>query len=603
MPIRPLRLGQWLVDAGRLEKRHLSAALDEQKGSGRRLGDILVRRGYVDDKAVARSLAAQLRLPYAEGPLICEPEAQGLVDATLARARAILPLSATDRTLRLAVSDPLDQETLQEVRFSTRRHVEPVVAAPSTIAEGIRTAYEGELAELVDNLPACDAESEDDRTLRAAAAAAPVVRLVDHILQQAAALGASDIHLEPFAGRVRIRYRIDGVLRRSLTLPGSGLASITSRIKVMAGMDISVKRRPQDGGLSVDHAGGALRIRASALPVAGGEKIVLRLLDPLQVPRNLDALGLSERDASLLRRLGQAGQGVILAAGPTGSGKSSSLFAALAELNQEGLNVVTLEDPMEYQIPGINQVQVTPLTGLTFPVGLRAILRQDPDVVMVGEIRDRETAEIAMGAAVTGPRAVHDSCERRPGGHHQASPHGGAAPSGGRWSEWRCGSAARADLLSALPRQGPRSLYPVLRWVLGPDRSLPTAGDERRDSRPDHAWRLDVRSGAARFRERYGVPHGRRGPEGGRRPHFTARGSSGHTERRGIRRTVPGLCRGGAVGCPRLSTLWARDAAPLYLWRRREKEVEILLRLPAARSRLVSWVEFRTQPSSTGIFL
>ena len=402
MPIRPLRLGQWLVDAGRLEKWHLSAALDEQKGSGRRLGDILVRRGYVDDKAVARSLAAQLRLPYAEGPLICEPEAQGLVDATLARARAILPLSATDRTLRLAVSDPLDQETLQEVRFSTRRHVEPVVAAPSTIAEGIRTAYEGELAELVDNLPACDAESEDDRTLRAAAAAAPVVRLVDHILQQAAALGASDIHLEPFAGRVRIRYRIDGVLRRSLTLPGSGLASITSRIKVMAGMDISVKRRPQDGGLSVDHAGGALRIRASALPVAGGEKIVLRLLDPLQVPRNLDALGLSERDASLLRRLGQAGQGVILAAGPTGSGKSSSLFAALAELNQEGLNVVTLEDPMEYQIPGINQVQVTPLTGLTFPVGLRAILRQDPDVVMVGEIRDRETAEIAMGAAVTG---------------------------------------------------------------------------------------------------------------------------------------------------------------------------------------------------------
>ena len=402
MPIRPLRLGQSLVDAGRLEKRHLSAALDEQKGSGRRLGDILVRRGYVDDKAVARSLAAQLRLPYAEGPLICEPEAQGLVDATLARARAILPLSATDRTLRLAVSDPLDQETLQEVRFSTRRHVEPVVAAPSTIAEGIRTAYEGELAELVDNLPACDAESEDDRTLRAAAAAAPVVRLVDHILQQAAALGASDIHLEPFAGRVRIRYRIDGVLRRSLTLPGSGLASITSRIKVMAGMDISVKRRPQDGGLSVDHAGGALRIRASALPVAGGEKIVLRLLDPLQVPRNLDALGLSERDASLLRRLGQAGQGVILAAGPTGSGKSSSLFAALAELNQEGLNVVTLEDPMEYQIPGINQVQVTPLTGLTFPVGLRAILRQDPDVVMVGEIRDRETAEIAMGAAVTG---------------------------------------------------------------------------------------------------------------------------------------------------------------------------------------------------------
>ena len=402
MATRPLRLGQSLVDSGRLEQRHLRAALDEQQGSGRRLSDILVRRGYVDDKTVARSLASQLRLPFAEGPLISEAEALGLVDAGLARARAILPLSATDRTLRLAVSDPLDQETLEELRFSSGRHVEPIVAAPSTIAEGIRAAYEGELAALVNNLPVFDADSEDARILKAAAAAAPVVRLVDHILHHAAALGASDIHLEPFAGRVLIRYRIDGVLRRFLTLPGSGMASITSRIKVMSGMDISVKRKPQDGGLAIEHAAGSLRIRASALPVAGGEKIVLRLLDPLQVPRNLDALGFSERDASVVRRLGQAGQGVILAAGPTGSGKSSSLFAALAELNQEGLNVVTVEDPMEYQLPGINQVQVSPLAGLTFPVALRAILRQDPDVVMVGEIRDRETAEIAMAAAVTG---------------------------------------------------------------------------------------------------------------------------------------------------------------------------------------------------------
>ena len=402
MTTRPLRLGQSLVEAGRIKERHLRAALDEQQSSGRRLGDILVRRGYVDDTAVARALAAQLRLPFAEGPLIPEAEALELVDAALARTRAILPLSATDRILRLAVSDPLDQDTLEELRFSSGRRVEPIVAAPSAITEGIRTAYEGELAQLVKDLPVYDTDSEDDRTLRAAAAAAPVVRLVDHILQHAAALGASDIHVEPFAGRVLIRYRIDGVLRRSLTLPGSSLASIVSRIKVMSGMDISIKRRPQDGGLTVEHAAGSLRIRASALPVAGGEKIVLRLLDPLKVPRNLDALGLSERDASLVRRLGQAGQGVILAAGPTGSGKSSSLFAALAELNQEGLNVVTVEDPMEYRIPGVNQVQVSPLTGLTFPVALRAILRQDPDVVMVGEIRDRETAEIAMGAAVTG---------------------------------------------------------------------------------------------------------------------------------------------------------------------------------------------------------
>ena len=327
MATRPLRLGQSLVEAGRIKERHLRAALDEQQGSGRRLGDILVRRGYVDDTAVARALAAQLRLPFAEGPLIPEAEALELVDAALARTRAILPLSATDRILRLAVSDPLDQDTLEELRFSSGRRVEPIVAAPSAITEGIRTAYEGELAQLVKDLPVCDADLEDERTLRAAAAAAPVVRLVDHILQQAAALGVSDIHFEPFAGRILIRYRIDGVLRRSLTLPGSSLASIISRIKVMSGMDISIKRRPQDGGLTVEHAAGSLRIRASALPVAGGEKIVLRLLDPLKVPRNLDALGFSERDASLVRRLGQAGQGVILAAGPTGSGKSSSPFS------------------------------------------------------------------------------------------------------------------------------------------------------------------------------------------------------------------------------------------------------------------------------------
>ena len=402
MSTRPPPLGQSLVEAGRLKERQLRAALDEQQTSGRRLGDILVRRGYIDDTVVAQALAAQLRLPFTEGPLVSEAEAVGLVDAALARARSILPLSATGRTLRLAVSDPLDQETLEELRFSTGRRIEPVVAALSAIAEGIRRAYTGELAELVDNLPVCDPDSEDARKLRAAAAAAPVVRLVDHILQHAADLGASDIHVEPVAGRVSIRYRIDGVLRRSLTLPGSGLASITSRIKVMSGMDISVKRRPQDGGFTLEHATGSLRIRVSSLPVAGGEKIVLRLLDPLQVPRNLNALGLSERDVTLVRRLGQVGQGVILAAGPTGSGKSSSLFAALAELNHEGLNIVTLEDPMEYSLPGINQVQVSPLAGLTFPVALRAILRQDPDVVMVGEIRDRETAEIAMGAAVTG---------------------------------------------------------------------------------------------------------------------------------------------------------------------------------------------------------
>jgi type II secretory ATPase GspE/PulE/Tfp pilus assembly ATPase PilB-like protein len=210
------------------------------------------------------------------------------------------------------------------------------------------------------------------------------------------------VHIESGPHGLEVRFRIDGVLRKRLTLPAASHRPVVSRIKVMANMDISVKRRPQDGGLTFRPRGVELRLRVSTLPVEGGEKVVVRILDPSGAPRTLDALGLSDRDAQLLRQLGSAGQGVILAAGPTGSGKSSSLFAALAELNREGLNIVTLEDPVEYTLPGINQVQVNPRAGLTFPSALRAILRQDPDVVMVGEIRDRETAEIAMTAAVTG---------------------------------------------------------------------------------------------------------------------------------------------------------------------------------------------------------
>ena len=402
MGTRPLLLGQVLVRSGEVKEPHLKAALDEQKESGRRLGEILVRRGYSSDHKVARALAHQLKLPFAGAPLAPEADALGLLDATFARQRGVLPLSNNGMTLRVAVSDPLDQDTLEAIRFKSRRHIEAVVATPSAVAEALRAFYGGELAELLDGLPDTEGRDDDGRALRAAATATPVVRLVDYILQQGAATGASDIHLEPFRGRLLVRYRIDGVLRRALTLPRTGLASVVSRIKVMCGMDISVKRRPQDGGMALEHPGGSLRVRVSTLPVEGGEKVVMRLLDPRQAPRNLDALGFSHRDLDLVRRLGAAGQGVVLAAGPTGSGKSSSLFAALAELNQEGLNIVTLEDPVEYGLDGINQVQVNPLAGLTFPAALRSILRQDPDIVMVGEIRDRETAEIAMGAAVTG---------------------------------------------------------------------------------------------------------------------------------------------------------------------------------------------------------
>ncbi|MCJ7626911.1 MAG: Flp pilus assembly complex ATPase component TadA, partial [Longimicrobiales bacterium] len=234
------------------------------------------------------------------------------------------------------------------------------------------------------------------------ARSAPVVRLLDHILARAVEENASDIHIEEHEGAIRIRYRLDGILRTALGLPSGSLDAVLSRLKIMAGMDISVKRRPQDGGMTFKRGSTLLTLRVSSLPVNGGEKAVVRILDPEKAPRNLDHLGLTNRDLLRLRRLMGNGQGVILAAGPTGSGKSSTLFGALAELDREGRNLVTLEDPVEYRLPGANQVQVNPKAGLNFPTALRSVLRQDPDIIMVGEIRDRETAEIAMAAAVTG---------------------------------------------------------------------------------------------------------------------------------------------------------------------------------------------------------
>jgi type II secretory ATPase GspE/PulE/Tfp pilus assembly ATPase PilB-like protein len=228
------------------------------------------------------------------------------------------------------------------------------------------------------------------------------VRLVDRLLHEAVDAGASDVHVEPTAADVVVRFRVDGVMREAYRLPVGARAAVVSRLKIMGGLDIAVRRRPQDGGLVLRRDAGDLPVRLSTLPGRDGEKAVLRLLDPGRAPSGLDELGLAPDDRTRLRGLLAAGQGVVLAAGPTGSGKSSTLQAALREVDRTRLNVVTLEDPVEYRIPGVTHVQVEPRSGLGFPEALRAVLRQDPDVIMVGEIRDRETAEIAMAAAVTG---------------------------------------------------------------------------------------------------------------------------------------------------------------------------------------------------------
>lgn len=401
---KPKILGQLLVECGAVSKGALEEALSRQPGTGQRIGTLLVEGGITSEETVARCLALQLSLPYEEPPLEADPRALSLVEPELARQGRVLPLGADARSLRLAMADPLDLGVLDDVQFQSGRRVSPVVASPGAVLDGLARCYGGEVQRLLADLPEKwrRAEEENVDLLERAARSAPVVKLVDHILSQAVEEGASDIHIEEHKGEIRVRYRLDGILRTVLGLPSESLEAVLSRLKIMAGMDISVKRRPQDGGMTMKRGHNDLTLRVSSLPVKGGEKAVVRILDPEKTPWSLDGIGLSDSDLETLRTLMKGGQGVILAAGPTGSGKSSTLFAALAELERESRNLITLEDPVEYRLPGANQVQVNPKAGLTFPTALRSVLRQDPDIIMVGEVRDRETAEIAMAAAVTG---------------------------------------------------------------------------------------------------------------------------------------------------------------------------------------------------------
>lgn len=400
----PKILGELLVECGAVSASDLQRALSKQGGTGRRIGSLLVEAGCTDEESVARCLGLQLGLPYRSPPLRPRPEALRLLQPELARRGRVLPLESDPRSLTLAMADPLDSGVLDDVQFQSGRRVAPVVASPNAVLDGLSRSYGGDLERLLEALPPKWRQpgEEEANVLERAARSAPVVKLVDHILSRAVSEGASDIHIEQHLGEIRVRYRLDGVLRTVLGLPSESLEAVLSRLKIMAGMDISIKRRPQDGGLSLKRGETDLTLRVSSLPVKGGEKAVVRILDPDKTPWSLDGLGLSDEDLRKLRTLMKSGQGVILAAGPTGSGKSSTLFATLAELDREGSNLITLEDPVEYRLPGANQVQVNPKAGLTFPTALRSVLRQDPDIIMVGEIRDRETAEIAMASAVTG---------------------------------------------------------------------------------------------------------------------------------------------------------------------------------------------------------
>ncbi|CAN5608867.1 GspE/PulE family protein [soil metagenome] len=410
---RPARapgpLGQVLLASGAIDQAELDAALGEQRRTGERLGIVLARRG-LDGDQVARALARQLRLPHVTGPLHAEPAALKLLDGALAARLRVVPLSATERTLRVAMADPLDMAALDDLRFRTGRRIEAVVAAPTVVDTALMAAYSAHAVSMVlTKLPlavasavAAEISPEMVDSLRRASESPPIIALVDLVLAQAVQRRASDIHIEPVGQTMRVRARIDGVLRELMVLPPQSRGAVVSRIKVMAGLDISIKRKPQDGRSAVRVQGRELALRVSTLPAQGGEKVVLRLLDSGNAAQRLDQIGMAPPLLAGLRRLLTRAHGVLLVTGPTGSGKTTTLYAALAALDRERRNITTLEDPIEYRLPGLTQVQMHRKAGLDFATALRAVLRQDPDVIMLGELRDRETVEIALAAALTG---------------------------------------------------------------------------------------------------------------------------------------------------------------------------------------------------------
>ena len=401
-------IGHVLLSMGSVDEACLTAALEEQRRTRERLGAVLIRRG-VDPEHIARALARQLRLQYAPPPLKPQPDAVRLVDGALARKLCIMPLDVTDRVLRVAIADPLNLQALDDVQFRSGRRVEACVALQSAIETAHSLAYDAAaVTQILERYngdspyASAPAEAEEIGALRRASEAPPIIELVNMIITRSIEQRASDIHLEVGTGAMRVRARVDGVLREIMSVPASARGAVVSRIKVMAGLDIATKRKPQDGRGSVKLGALEVSLRISTLPAQGGEKVVVRLLGSENAAQTLTQLGLLPHERrSLLNLLGRS-HGLVLVTGPTGSGKTTTLYASLAALDRERRNILTLEDPVEYRLRGLTQVQVQKKAGLGFAAALRATLRQDPDVIMVGELRDRSTVETALAAALTG---------------------------------------------------------------------------------------------------------------------------------------------------------------------------------------------------------
>ncbi len=405
-----LRLGDILVKRGLLTEQRLADALAMQRRSDKRLGEILIEQGWLSEQDVLRALSAQLSVPDVRlRSGMFDPAIAGVLDKKDIKRLKVFPMFKVREELTLATVNPQNVPCLREVESLTHCTVRPVLARHEDILE-VSEDSSGDfdlgahfVADVDDDFEVVEGIAPQDLdALDEAASGSPVINLVNSLIQRAVREGASDVHVEPFRDKCRVRYRIDGVLYEVMTLRPEIHPAVVSRMKVMANLDISERRLPQDGRVQVMTQGRAVDLRFSSLPGLHGEKVVLRILDKNRAILEVDKLGLSPRNLANYRKLLSCGYGLVLVTGPTGSGKTTSLYAALNQLKSIEKNIVTIEDPVEYQLDIINQNEVRANIGLTFAKILKHVLRQDPDIIMVGEIRERETAEIAVQSALTG---------------------------------------------------------------------------------------------------------------------------------------------------------------------------------------------------------
>jgi type IV pilus assembly protein PilB len=406
------RLGEILLREGLVTREQLAQALAEQKNSKHRLGYVLVKLGLVQELEITKVLARQYRMPAVDlSRFEVDPKIIKLVPADLATKSVVLPLKREGRTLTVAMADPTDLGLLEDLKFITRFDLFPVIAGEYTLRNLIEKHYEASDQELQTILKdmedsAEDVEvveqEEDEAVTQAQIDDAPVVKLINGLLTDAVRRGASDIHIEPFEHEIRVRYRIDGALLEIMRPPLKMKAALISRVKILSQLNIAERRVPQDGRLKLKMGSRVIDFRVSTLPVLFGEKIVLRILDKGNLTLDLTKFGFEPKAEKDLMRAILNPYGMVLVTGPTGSGKTTTLYSALSRINTPEVNIMTAEDPVEYNLMGINQVLVRTEIGLTFAAALKAFLRQDPNIIMIGEVRDLETGGIAIKAALTG---------------------------------------------------------------------------------------------------------------------------------------------------------------------------------------------------------